>query len=89
MVSITPDFCVNVSDIKALKVVDEKSTCIDGHRKVSTYHMKINNFSGEDDSSYQIIYAIIMEISQGASEKVKRRLKRMLLLLHVWSLFFY
>ena len=83
MVSITPKFCLNVSNIKVLKIVDEKSACIDGHRKVSlpTDHLKINKFSGEDDPSYQIIYPIIMEMSRGASEKVKRRLERMFLLL--------
>ncbi len=28
MVSITPEFCINESNIKVLKVVDEKSACI-------------------------------------------------------------
>ncbi len=65
---------------KSLKVVEEKSACIDGHRKVPlpTNHLKINKFSGADDPSYQSLYPIIMEMGQNASEKVKYRLERML-----------
>jgi len=61
--------------------VEEKSACIDGHRKepLPTDHLKINKYSGEDDPSYKSVYPIIIEMAKDADEKVKYRLKRMLL----------
>jgi len=60
--------------------VEEKSACIEGHRKepLPTDHLKINKYSEEDDPSYQSVYPIIMEMAKDADEKVKYRLKRML-----------
>lgn len=80
LVSIVLDPVLNYISHQGLKVVEEKSACIDGHRKVPlpTDHLKINKFSGKYDPSYQSIYPIIMEMGQNASEKVKYRLKRML-----------
>ena len=60
--------------------MEEKSACIDGHRKVTlpTDHLKINKFSGENDPSYQTVYPIIMKMGENANEKVRFRLQRML-----------
>lgn len=60
-------------------MVDEKSACIDGHRKVGlpTDHLKINKYCGPKDPSYQYVYPIIMEMAENAIEKVQRRLYRM------------
>lgn len=59
--------------------MEEKSACIDGHRKVPlpTDHLKIK-FSGENDPSYQTVYPNIMKMGENANEKVKFRLQRML-----------
>lgn len=61
------------------QVVNEKSACIDGHRKVGlpTDHLKINKYCGPEDPSYQYVYPIIMEMAESAVEKVQHRLYRM------------
>jgi len=60
--------------------VDEKSACIDGHRKVPlpTDHLKINKYSGPNDPSYMMVHPVIVEMSRLAVEKVHGRLYRTL-----------
>lgn len=62
------------------KVVDEKSACIDGHRKVplSTDHLKINKYSGPDDPSYIAVYPLIVHMAQDAILIVQGRMNRKL-----------
>jgi hypothetical protein len=56
--------------------VNEKSACIDGHRKLGlpTDHLKINKYSGPEDPSFQYVYPIIKQMAQNAIEIVERRL---------------
>jgi ankyrin repeat protein len=58
-------------------VVDERSGCIDGHRKVAmpTDHLKINKFTGRDDLGYRYTYPIIKEMATKGVEKMSRRLR--------------
>jgi hypothetical protein len=60
------------------KVVEEKSACIDGHRKeaLPTDHLKINKYCGPEDPSYKIVYPFIKEMADNAVKKVQGRLKR-------------
>ena len=60
--------------------MDEKSACIDGHRKVPlpTDHLKINKYSGPNDPSYMMVHPIIVDMSRQAVEKVHGRLHRTL-----------
>jgi hypothetical protein len=60
--------------------VEEKSACIDGHRKLGlpTDHLKINKFAGREDSSYKYVYPIIKEMASKGITKVKCRLNRKL-----------
>jgi hypothetical protein len=57
-------------------VVNEKSACIDGHRKLGlpTDHLKINKYSGPEDPSFNYVYPAIREMAQNADEIVQRRL---------------
>lgn len=67
------------SNVSNVKVVEEKSACIDGHRKeaLPTDHFKINKYEGPEDPSYRIVSPIIWEMTKNAVEKVQRRLDRM------------
>ena len=69
------------------KVVEEKSACIDGHRKeaLPTDHLKINKYCGPEDPSYKTVYPIIKEMIENAVKKVQGRLKRTCCGLHVAS----
>ena len=59
-------------------MVEEKSACIDGHRKeaLPTDHLKINKYYGHDDPCYRRVYPIIVEMASQAAEMVQRRLHR-------------
>jgi hypothetical protein len=67
------------SNVSYVQVVEERSACIDGHRKeaLPTDHLKINKYEGPEDPSYKIVYPIIREMTKNAMEKVQRRLSRM------------
>jgi hypothetical protein len=73
------------------QVVNEKSACIDGHRKVGlpTDHLKINKYCGPKDPSYQYVYPIIMEMAGSAVKKVQRRLHRMCMQPLFYGLYLY
>ena len=60
--------------------MEEKSACIDGHRKLGlpTDHLKINKFTGREDPNYNYVYPIIKEMASRGVDKVKRRLNRKL-----------
>ncbi|RDW67573.1 hypothetical protein BP6252_08969 [Coleophoma cylindrospora] len=57
-------------------VVNERSGCIDGHRKLPlpTDHFKINKFEGPDDISYKRVSSVIAEMAKEAKAKVEARL---------------
>ncbi|PMD29581.1 hypothetical protein L207DRAFT_445284, partial [Hyaloscypha variabilis F] len=57
-------------------IVDEMSASIDGHPTVPlpTDHMKMNKFSGTDDTSYNIVSRYIVNMASQALEKVQGRL---------------
>ncbi|KAI9855289.1 MAG: hypothetical protein M1824_006216 [Vezdaea acicularis] len=57
-------------------VVEERSACIDGHRKVpvQTDHLMINKFSGPNDESYKIILSVLQDMIKRANEKIQARL---------------
>ena len=57
-------------------MVNEKSACIDGHRKLGlpTDHLKINKYSGPQDPSFQCVYPAIKEMAKNAVKIVQQRL---------------
>ncbi|KAF7511786.1 hypothetical protein GJ744_003517 [Endocarpon pusillum] len=57
-------------------VVDERSACIDGHRKLAlpTDHIRINKYKDENDISFQSVADAIKEMTHGADLKVHARI---------------
>ncbi len=66
------------ANILSDKVVEEKSACIDDHRKIAlpTDHFKINKYDEPEDYSFRTVYSIIKKMARHAIKKVRERLKR-------------
>jgi hypothetical protein len=66
-----------------IQVVGESTACIDGHQKIPlpTDHFKINKFSGPQDPSYRALSPILVQICNGANEKVMSRINRVYILI--------
>lgn len=60
--------------------MDERSACIDGHRKIAlpTDHFKINKFENNDCFSFQAVAGVVIEMAKDAGQKVHARRHRKL-----------